>query len=215
MSVPKDAHYDYLFKIVLVGDAQVGKTHLLSRYMKGELPKAPAATIGVEFATRLVELAGIGVVKAQIWDTAGQERYRAITSAHYRKAVGALLVYDVTRLESFENCRTWLTELRNGAGPEVSIVLVGNKYDLVENDDSARAVKTAYAEQFARENGLLFFESSAVSAYNVTVVFEDLIRAVHARQPAEAVKENSGPGEPLRMGGAPEALSKCTDGAGC
>ena len=93
MGLAGDDDYDHLYKVVLVGDATVGKTHLLSRYIKGTLPKAPTATIGVEFATRTVPLAVGGTVKAQIWDTAGQERYRAITSAHYRRAVGALLVY--------------------------------------------------------------------------------------------------------------------------
>ena len=92
-----DLESENLFKIVLVGDAGVGKTNLLSRYIKGNLPKVPSPTIGVEFATRTVPLPSGGTVKAQIWDTAGQERYRAITSAHYKRAVGALLVYDVVR----------------------------------------------------------------------------------------------------------------------
>ena len=110
---------DFVYKIVLVGDATVGKTHLLSRYIKGSLPKAPTATIGVEFATRTVPLAVGGTVKAQIWDTAGQERYRAITSAHYRRAVGALLVYDVTKASTFTNCQKWLEDLRQNAEPDV------------------------------------------------------------------------------------------------
>ena len=96
---------DYLYKIVLVGEAGVGKTHLLSRYVKGTLPKNPTSTIGVEFATRTVPLMTGGTVRAQIWDTAGQERYKSITSAHYRRAVGALLVYDVTNEKSFINLK--------------------------------------------------------------------------------------------------------------
>merc|ERR1719463_147722 len=103
---------DFLYKVVLVGDATVGKSHLLSQYIKNTLPKAPTATIGVEFATRVVQLAVGGKVKAQIWDTAGQERYRALTSAHYRRAAGALLVYDISRAETFHSCSTWLEELR-------------------------------------------------------------------------------------------------------
>jgi len=108
MPITNDETYDHLYKVVLVGDATVGKTHLLSRYIKGTLPKAPTATIGVEFATRTVALDTGGTVKAQIWDTAGQERYRAITSAHYKRAVGALLTYDVTRQNTFQNCVKWM-----------------------------------------------------------------------------------------------------------
>eukprot|EP01057_Protomagalhaensia_wolfi_P000799 Protomagalhaensia_wolfi_Nauph_80__798@NODE_145_length_3444_cov_52_757709_g108_i0_p5_GENE_NODE_145_length_3444_cov_52_757709_g108_i0NODE_145_length_3444_cov_52_757709_g108_i0_p5_ORF_typecomplete_len125_score21_15Ras/PF00071_22/6_8e31Roc/PF08477_13/2_4e19Arf/PF00025_21/2_8e11SRPRB/PF09439_10/5_5e05MMR_HSR1/PF01926_23/0_00015Gtr1_RagA/PF04670_12/0_00029FeoB_N/PF02421_18/0_0039TniB/PF05621_11/0_0052AAA_22/PF13401_6/0_0098GTP_EFTU/PF00009_27/0_13_NODE_145_length_3444_cov_52_757709_g108_i011051479 len=95
--------YDYLYKIILVGDATVGKTHLLSRYTRGTLPRTPQPTVGVEFATHIVPLAVGGTVKAQIWDTAGQERYRSITAAHYRRAVGALLVFDVTKMQTFKN----------------------------------------------------------------------------------------------------------------
>merc|ERR1712187_498264 len=144
--------YDHLYKVVLVGDATVGKTHLLSRYIKGTLPKAPTATIGVEFATRIVPLAVGGTVKAQIWDTAGQERYRAITSSHYRRAIGALLVYDVTRQATFQNCLKWLEELRQNAEPNITIMLVGNKVDLVEKDPSSRQVSVDAAMEFGRQH---------------------------------------------------------------
>lgn len=88
--------YQHIYKIVLLGDSGVGKTHILNRYVKKEPPQRPMSTIGVEFATLAVSLRDGSKVKAQIWDTAGQEKYRAITSAHYRNAVGALLVYDIT-----------------------------------------------------------------------------------------------------------------------
>lgn len=170
---------DHLYKVVLVGDATVGKTHLLSRYVKGTLPKAPTATIGVEFATRTIPLAVGGTVKAQIWDTAGQERYRAITSSHYRRAVGALLVYDVTRQSTFQNCLKWLEELRQNAEPNVIIMLVGNKVDLVEKDPSARQVYYDSAIEFARLHKLLFKEASAVTSYNVKHCFEHLLQEVY------------------------------------
>ena len=147
MAADLDDNYDYLYKVVLVGDATVGKTHLLSRYIKGSLPKAPTATIGVEFATRTVPLAVGGTVKAQLWDTAGQERYRAITSAHYRRAVGALLVYDVTKGATFQSCARWLEELRQNAEPDIVIMLVGNKVDLVERDPERRQVGVAMWER--------------------------------------------------------------------
>merc|ERR1740117_2511659 len=175
----EDDDYDHLFKVVLVGDATVGKTHLLSRYMKGVLPRTPAATIGVEFATRTIVLPVGGKVKAQIWDTAGQERYRAITAAHYRKAVAALLIYDISRDETFRNCTSWLEELRQGAGPDTVVMLVGNKVDLAEKDSSVRKVASDEAAEFARRNGLFFAESSAVSSYNVQYIFENLIQEVY------------------------------------
>jgi len=174
-----DDDYDHLYKIVLVGDATVGKTHLLSRYIKGNLPKAPTATIGVEFATRTVPLAVGGTVKAQIWDTAGQERYRAITSAHYRRAVGALLVYDVTKSSTFSNCSKWMEELRQNAEPDIVIMLVGNKFDLAEKGPSDRQVYYDAAAEFARQNGLFFAEASAVTAYNVKHVFEHLLQEIY------------------------------------
>jgi len=182
---------DHLYKVVLVGDATVGKTHLLSRYVKGTLPKAPTATIGVEFATRTIPLAIGGTVKAQIWDTAGQERYRAITSSHYKRAVGALLVFDVTRQATFQNCLKWLEELRQNAEPNIVIMLVGNKIDLVEKDPSARQVAQESANEFAKQHKLLFSEASAVTSNNVKHVFERLLQEVYS-QTAKGEKVTDG-----------------------
>jgi len=174
--------YDHLYKVVLVGDATVGKTHLLSRYIKGTLPKAPTATIGVEFATRTVPLAVGGTVKAQLWDTAGQERYRAITCAHYRRAVGALLIYDVTKQATFQNCSKWMDELRQNAEPDIVIMLVGNKVDLVEKDPSSRQVFYDSASEWARQHDLLFAEASSVTSYNVKHIFENLLQEIYNKQ---------------------------------
>eukprot|EP00931_Biecheleriopsis_adriatica_P065891 TRINITY_DN40341_c0_g1_i1.p1 TRINITY_DN40341_c0_g1~~TRINITY_DN40341_c0_g1_i1.p1 ORF type:complete len:218 (+),score=53.38 TRINITY_DN40341_c0_g1_i1:95-748(+) len=181
-----DEDYDHLYKIVLVGDATVGKTHLLARYVKGALPKAPTATVGVEFATRIVTVKDGKKVKAQIWDTAGQERYRAITSTHYRRAVGALLCYDITKQASFQNCAKWMEELRQSAEPDIKIMLVGNKVDLADKDPASRQVYYDAASQFARENDLvasdnhaLFQETSAVTNLNVKEVFQELLQEVY------------------------------------
>mmetsp|Transcript_12907 Transcript_12907/g.34640 ORF Transcript_12907/g.34640 Transcript_12907/m.34640 type:complete len:214 (-) Transcript_12907:171-812(-) len=186
-----DDNYDHLYKVVLVGDATVGKTHLLSRYIKGTLPKAPTATIGVEFATRTVPLAVGGTVKAQIWDTAGQERYRAITSAHYRRAVGALLVYDITKQATFNNCQKWMEELRQNAEPDIVIMLVGNKVDLVEKDASARQVYYDAAAEFARLQGLFFSEASAVTSHNVKHIFEYLLQEIYNQSSKGKDRENN------------------------
>ncbi|KAF8661457.1 hypothetical protein AX16_001330, partial [Volvariella volvacea WC 439] len=140
------SNYDYLFKVVLIGDSGVGKSPLtvLSRFTRNEFNLESKSTIGVEFATRSINVDG-KVVKAQIWDTAGQERYRAITSAYYRGAVGALLVYDITKHASYVNVNRWLKELRDHADSNIVIMLVGNKSDLKH----LRAVPTDEAKAFA------------------------------------------------------------------
>ena len=122
--------YDYLFKIVLIGDSGVGKSNLLTRYCKNDFKIESKTTIGVEFATKNVFTTDGKRVKAQIWDTAGQERYSAITSAYYRNAVGALLMYDTTCEQSFKNVALWLKKLKDFADPNIVILLVGNKTDL-------------------------------------------------------------------------------------
>lgn len=171
--------YDHLYKIILVGDATVGKTHLLSRYIRGSLPSVAKATIGVEFATRTIPLAIGGTVKAQIWDTAGQERYRSITSAHYRRSAGAILVYDVTKKKTFLNVSKWLEEIRQNADTDIVIMLVGNKVDLVEENESKRKVTYEQGANFARENNLFFAEASAVSKLNVKHIFENLLQEIY------------------------------------
>merc|ERR1712216_523256 len=138
--------YDYLFKVVLIGDSGVGKSNLLSRFTRNEFSLESKSTIGVEFATRSLDVDG-KTVKAQIWDTAGQERYRAITSAYYRGAVGALLVYDLTKHATFENVERWLKELRDHAEANIVVMLVGNKSDLKPQ----RAVPTEEAMAMAEQ----------------------------------------------------------------
>lgn len=107
-----DKTEDYLFKIVLVGDSAVGKSNLLARFARDEFYPNSKSTIGVEFQTQKMEING-KEVKAQIWDTAGQERFRAVTSAYYRGAVGALLVYDISRRQTFDSIGRWLNELHS------------------------------------------------------------------------------------------------------
>jgi len=169
-----EEEYDFLFKIVLIGDSGVGKSNLLSRFTRNEFNLESKTTIGVEFATRSV-IADNKIIKAQIWDTAGQERYRAITSAYYRGAVGALLVYDITKSQSFENVEKWLKELRDHAEPHIVVMLVGNKNDLKH----LRAVKTEDASQYAEKNGLAFIETSALEATNVEMAFQKIIQEIY------------------------------------
>ena len=133
----------------------------------------------MEFATRTVPLETGGTVKAQIWDTAGQERYRAITSAHYRRAVGALLVYDVTNEKSFQAVQRWMEELKDNAEPDIVIMLVGNKIDLCDRYTDARRITRETGEKFAKEHGLLFEETSAITVVKVKEVFEGLLQVIY------------------------------------
>lgn len=208
-----EEQYDFLYKVVLVGDATVGKTHILARYVKNALPKAPTATVGVEFATKTVKLQVGGTVKAQIWDTAGQERYRAITSNHYRRAVGALLVYDVTKQATFQNCAKWMEELRQNAEPDVVIMLVGNKVDLTEKEPQLREVYYDAAAEFARQHSLLFTEASAINGDNVPHAFEQLFQEIYnasARNRSRAQVDNLISGSKIGLAEErPRAAAEC------
>jgi len=166
--------YDYLFKIVLIGDSGVGKSNLLSRFTRNEFCLESKSTIGVEFATRSVQIDG-KTVKAQIWDTAGQERYRAITSAYYRGAVGALLVYDITNIESFNSSKKWLSELRDHADSNIVVLLAANKSDL----DHLRVVSSQQANELAALEGLSVVETSALNATNVEDAFNALLSSTY------------------------------------
>ncbi|KNC80714.1 Ras-like protein Rab-11B [Sphaeroforma arctica JP610] len=170
----KDDEYDYLFKVVLIGDSGVGKSNLLSRFTRNEFNLESKSTIGVEFATRSIKV-DQKTIKAQIWDTAGQERYRAITSAYYRGAVGALLVYDIAKHLTYENVERWLKELRDHADSNIVIMLVGNKSDLRH----LRAVPTEEAKAFAELHGLSFIETSALDSTNVEQAFTNILTEIH------------------------------------
>jgi small GTP-binding protein len=124
--------YDMIFKVVLIGDSGVGKSNILLRYLKNEFSFESKATVGVEFGSKKFDLNGYKI-KAQIWDTAGQERYKSITNAYYKGAKGALLVYDITRKETFDSVDRWIPDLRANGDEQVTIILIGNKCDLEEN----------------------------------------------------------------------------------
>ncbi|KAL4384398.1 hypothetical protein GQ457_15G016330 [Hibiscus cannabinus] len=171
-----DEEYDYLFKVVLIGDSGVGKSNLLSRFTRNEFCLESKSTIGVEFATRTLQVEG-RTVKAQIWDTAGQERYRAITSAYYRGALGALLVYDVSKPTTFENVSRWLKELRDHADSNIVIMMIGNKTDLKH----LRAVATEDGQSYAEKEGLSFIETSALEATNVEKAFQTILSEIYRK----------------------------------
>ncbi|KAK0225004.1 P-loop containing nucleoside triphosphate hydrolase protein [Armillaria nabsnona] len=228
------SNYDYLFKVVLIGDSGVGKSNLLSRFTRNEFNLESKSTIGVEFATRSINVDG-KTVKAQIWDTgvchfsvcrpahpfqlfpensfhfrslprqlffsiqtfsdlrllAGQERYRAITSAYYRGAVGALLVYDIAKHATYVNVTRWLKELRDHADSNIVIMLVGNKSDLKH----LRAVPTDEAKAFSVENGLSFIETSALDASNVESAFQTILTDIYRIVSSKTLEASSTPAD--------------------
>ncbi|KAF6981734.1 hypothetical protein CFC21_000192 [Triticum aestivum] len=160
------SEYDYLFKLLLIGDSSVGKSCLLLRFADDAYVDTYISTIGVDFKIRTVELDGKSV-KLQIWDTAGQERFRTITSSYYRGAHGIIIVYDVTDRESFNNVKQWLSEIDRYASDSVCKLLVGNKCDLVDS----KVVDTEEAKAFAESLGMNFLETSAKEAINVETAF--------------------------------------------
>lgn len=166
--------YDYLFKIVLIGDSGVGKSNILSRFTRNEFCLESKSTIGVEFATRTLQIDG-KTVKAQIWDTAGQERYRAITSAYYRGAVGAFIVYDITKRQTFDNVQRWLRELRDHADSNIVLMMAGNKSDLKH----LRAVAEQDGQALAEKEGLSFLETSALEALNIEQAFQTVLTEIY------------------------------------
>lgn len=170
---PKD--YDFLFKLVLIGDSGVGKSCLLLRFADDNFTDSYISTIGVDFRFRTIHVRD-KTVKLQIWDTAGQERFRTITSAYYRGADGIIMVYDVTSSETFDHVEEWLSEVDRYANENTSKLLVGNKADLIEEKE----VPEEDAQSFADSKSMSFLETSAKTATNVDTAFltmaEELIK---------------------------------------
>ncbi|XP_009404831.2 ras-related protein RIC1-like [Musa acuminata AAA Group] len=175
-SIDMNNEYDYLFKLLLIGDSSVGKSCLLIRFADDSYVDSYISTIGVDFKIRTVELDG-KTIKLQIWDTAGQERFRTITSSYYRGAHGIIIVYDITEMESFNNIKQWLSEIDRYASDSVCKLLVGNKCDLVED----RVVETEKAKAFADSLGIPFIETSAKDSINVEKAFLTMCAEIKKR----------------------------------
>jgi len=165
--------YAYLFKYIIIGDTGVGKTALLFQFTEGRFQPVHDLTIGVEFGAKTVSIDN-KQIKLQIWDTAGQESFRSITRSYYREAAVALLVYDVTRRETFTHLKQWLEETRQNANSLIEIFLVGNKVDL-----KTRQVSTEEGKRFAEENKLHFLETSAKTSENVKQVFTEAAKTIY------------------------------------
>ena len=166
--------YDFLFKMILIGDSSVGKSNILLKYLKDQFDPNSRATVGVEFGTKNITLNN-KKIKIQIWDTAGQERYRSITSAYYKGAKGAFIVYDITRKATFENIDKWIADLKINGDSNISIVLIGNKSDLEEK----REVTKEEGLKKSQDCKTAFMETSALNGDNVHKAFDELIEQIY------------------------------------
>jgi Ras-related protein Rab-2A len=181
------AAYAYLFKFIIIGDEAVGKTCLLLQFTDKRYRTSHQVTVGVEFGSRNVQI-GDKTIKLQCWDTAGQDRFRSIVRSYYRGAAGALLVYDITRRDSFEHVTQWLQEARTNADPELVITLVGNKNDRMNE----RQVSFEEGRSFAQQNGLHFLETSAVTGSHVDEAFTVTARLVFQKNSLQLQSQQAG-----------------------
>lgn len=165
---------DYKIKIIVVGDSGVGKTNLINRFASDKFDTNSKATIGVEFVYKTLKI-NKEVIKVEVWDTAGQERYRAITSSYYKGAKGAIIVYDITNEDSFNNVESWMNEVTKKGKKDMQFLLVGNKKDLI-ND---RKVTEQKGIDKAKELNMNLFEASALEKTNVNEAFNYLVKEIY------------------------------------
>ena len=164
---------DIILKILLLGDMTVGKTTLLLKYVDNFLPDTYISTMGVDYKMKKIEYKNIEVT-LQIWDTAGQDKYRTIAKNYYKGSHGILLLYDITKITSFENIREWIRDIKEEVSEKAIIFLIGNKIDLTDN----RKISKEKGEELAEEYKIPFFEASAKSGENVDEVFKALYKKI-------------------------------------
>ncbi len=161
---------DYSYKIVVVGDSGVGKSNLLTRFVQNQFNQESRATVGVELSTKTYKI-NEKIIKIHLWDTAGQERYKSITSAYYRGAKGAMIVYDITRPETFNNIDKWYNEITELGDKNMVMMIAGNKADKI----NSRKVDIKIAQEKSNILGLPIMETSAFNSQNVDAAFRMLI----------------------------------------
>ena len=169
----ENKEYDLLFKLILIGDSCVGKSNILLKYLKNQFNENSKTTIGVEFGTKNI-IINNKRIKIQIWDTAGQERYRSITSAYYKGAKGALIVYDITRKNTFDNIDKWITDLKLNGDENICIIILGNKSDLIDKREINKNDGIKKAEMYKTA----FLETSALNGDNISKAFDELIEQI-------------------------------------
>ena len=162
-----DNYFKYIYKVIIVGDPAVGKSCILNRFLNNKFNEEYEITVGVEFGAKTILLEDGERIKLQIWDTAGQETFKSITRAYYRSAAIAILVYDITNEESFKSIENWISECRTNGNPEMTLVLAGNKIDIEEE----RMINKEKGENLAKENNMLFYETSAKNDGSISELF--------------------------------------------
>ena len=192
--------YEYLFKLLLIGNSGVGKSCILMRYADNSFTENFFNTIGVDFKIKTISL-NDQVIKMQIWDTAGQDRFRTLTSSYYRGAHGIIIVYDVTNKDSFDNVRQWMTEIEKFASESVNKLLVGNKSDLEEQ----REVTSEEGMELAKKFDIPFLEVSAKNSTHVDDTFKTMASEIQTRFVQE--KKKKGTKENFMMGGTATSLT--------
>eukprot|EP00753_Platysulcus_tardus_P017733 PLAT6473.4.p1 GENE.PLAT6473.4~~PLAT6473.4.p1 ORF type:complete len:206 (-),score=52.54 PLAT6473.4:125-742(-) len=200
-SASKGGSYDFLIKLLLIGDSGVGKSCLLLRYCEDSFTTTFITTIGIDFKIKSLEIGG-KKIKLQVWDTAGQERFRTITTAYYRGAMGILLVYDIGDRESFDHVRDWMRQIEVNAQAGVVKMLIGNK-----SDTEDRAVSEKEGKALAAEYEIPFFETSAKTNTGVEEAFEAIATIIKDRLVDEPPKPASVP--------VPLTAPKSSSSGGC
>ncbi|XP_056141418.1 ras-related protein Rab-6A isoform X1 [Lampris incognitus] len=161
------------FKLVFLGEQSVGKTSLITRFMYDSFDNTYQATIGIDFLSKTMYLED-RTIRLQLWDTAGQERFRSLIPSYIRDSAAAVVVYDITNVNSFQQTTKWIDDVRTERGSDVIIMLVGNKTDLADK----RQITTEEGEQRAKEMNVLFIETSAKTGYNVKQLFRRVAAAL-------------------------------------
>ncbi|XP_051881949.1 ras-related protein Rab-6A isoform X3 [Hypanus sabinus] len=161
------------FKLVFLGEQSVGKTSLITRFMYDSFDNTYQATIGIDFLSKTMYLED-RTIRLQLWDTAGQERFRSLIPSYIRDSAAAVVVYDITNVNSFQQTTKWIDDVRTERGSDVIIMLVGNKTDLADK----RQITTEEGEQRAKDLNVLFIETSAKIGYNVKQLFRRVAAAL-------------------------------------
>ena len=177
--------YNFLYKIVILGDTSVGKTCFFNRYVDNTFEEKTLGTIGIEYRLKNVQLENGSTIKLQIWDTAGQERFNSISKSYYRGAHAIILIFSVTNKKSFENVKTWVNQIKEETNEKITLILVGNKIDLVDK----REIMENEGEELANEFDINYYECSAKTGENINLAFNELIKKMVKK--IDKTKDNS------------------------
>ena len=163
-----DQKYNYLLKYITIGSPNVGKSQIVQRFIKNNFNPKYEVTIGVEFGEKNIEIED-KILRIQIWDTCGQEQFKSITRAYYKNCVCAIIVYDITSRDSFNEVKNWIDDCINYSPKTVLMALIGNKCDLKDN----RIISTEEGQELADKYGILFYETSALDGTNIKEIFKE------------------------------------------